>query len=65
MTVGFADVPDGSGSTKRVYYAPDGAMAHGEALVGGSWYHFDEVTGEMTVGFADVPDGSGSTKLLK
>ena len=49
MTVGFADVPDGAGSAKRVYYAPDGAMAHGEALIGGSWYHFDEVTGEMTV----------------
>ena len=49
MTVGFADVPDGAGSSKRVYYAPDGAMAHGEALIGGSWYHFDEVTGEMTV----------------
>ena len=50
---------------KRYYFNSDGAMAHGEALVGGSWYHFDEVTGEMTVGFADVPDGSGSTKLLK
>ena len=54
MVTGFADVPDGAGSTKRVFYGDDGAMRYGEQLIGGRWYHFDEVTGAMSTGVTDL-----------
>ena len=58
-TDGFSTV-DG----KTVYYAPDGAMVHGERNIGGSWYHFDELSGEMSTGLTTIPAGGGSKTVL-
>ena len=65
MATGFVTLPDG----RLVYYAEDGAMAHGEERVGGYWYHFDERNGRMSVGVATLPDGrtvlySGEGRML-
>ena len=65
MATGFVTLPDG----RLVYYAEDGAMAHGEARVGGCWYHFDEHDGRMSTGLTRLPDGrtvlySGEGRML-
>ena len=37
----------------KKYYVVDNQFYKGEKKIDGSWYYFDEVTGEMRTGFVD------------
>lgn len=54
MDTGWSFIPSNGG--KWAYYDEQGRMAHGQQLIDGAWYLFDERTGATTYGFAYIPD---------
>lgn len=47
-----------SDSGDRVYYE-GGALATGERLIDGEWYHFDESTGALSLGWLELKSSGG------
>ena len=51
VITGFYTLPYG----KKVYYDANGVMAHGQKLIDGYWYYFDEFDGAMQTGWKYIP----------
>ena len=56
MATGWREIPESSGTKKKVYYNTDGTMCYGEKRINEKWYCFDGRTGKMITGWHDLPE---------